>query len=538
MDGIETARQIRSRLDIPVVFLTAFADDARISQARVAAPYGYLLKPVQERELRSTLEMALYKHKLDLKLKESEMAYRELYHSTPAMLHTTDKDGNILQVSDYWLSMLGYSRDEVQGRSITEFVTGPSRSLLVEKYIPRSVACGPIRDVECQFFKRDGSVIDALFSAISVFDEEGQLLYTHSSIVDITARKLAEAAERDQRALAEALRDTAAALNSTLSLDEVLERILIHVGKVVPYHAANLMLVENGMARVDRFYGYRELGHEEEILFSQVRIEDIFHLQQMANTGMPVAYPDTSRVEGWELAWVRSYVGAPIMVKGKLVGFIKLIGLEPDFYNPDLINRLQAFADQSAVAIENANLYAEVQRLATLDELTNILNRRRLFELGNLELERSRRYQLDFSAILLDIDHFKKINDTYGHTTGDKVLRGLAELISHNIREVDLFGRYGGEEFVVRLPQSNAMCAKEAAERLRELAAKLQFYTDKGMLQLTISLGIAELSSDIYSLAALIDRADQAMYMAKQAGRNRVAVFEDNNLPALSESEL
>jgi diguanylate cyclase (GGDEF)-like protein len=213
------------------------------------------------------------------------------------------------------------------------------------------------------------------------------------------------------------------------------------------------------------------------------------------------------------------------MVNGRLVGFINLASHEPGFYNPDLVSRLQAFADQAAIAIENANLYAEVQRLATLDELTGVFNRRRLFELGERELERSRRYQVPLSAILLDIDHFKKINDTFGHTIGDQVLTGIAVTISRNIREIDLFGRYGGEEFVALLPQSELSSAREVAERLRGLVAGLQLNTDRGVLSVTISLGIANIVPEVQSLAALIDRADQAMYAAKQAGRNQVAEY-------------
>lgn len=525
MDGIETARQIRSRLDLPVVFLTAFAEDSRLTQARTTTPYGYLVKPIQERELRSTLEMALYKHKLDLKLKESEMAYRELYHSTPAMLHTTDPQGIILQVSDYWLSMLGYARAEVLERLVTDFVSGPAASIFLEKYIPRQPGSPPTRDAECQFIRRDGQVVDALFSAVSVFDDQGRLRYTHSTIIDITARKRAEAAERDQRALAEALRDTAAALNTTLSLEEVLERVLAHVGGVVPFYAVNIMTVDDGTAHIVRSHGFHELEQESETLTRRVPIHEIPHLRSMAETRQPVILPDTLSIADWELPWARSYAGAPITVRERLVGFINLYSLEPDFYNPDLVSRLQIFANQAAIAIENANLYAEVQRLATLDALTNVYNRRSLFDLGEREFERSRRYQLPLSAILLDIDHFKKVNDTYGHTVGDAVLAGIASAINRNIREIDVFGRYGGEEFVILLAQSDIPSAREVAERLRTLVADLSFNSDGETLSVTISLGIACITADVPSLSALIDRADQAMYAAKQAGRNRVMEF-------------
>ncbi|MBE0697469.1 MAG: GGDEF domain-containing protein [Anaerolineaceae bacterium] len=256
-----------------------------------------------------------------------------------------------------------------------------------------------------------------------------------------------------------------------------------------------------------------------------MKISEHLHLRMIADSGQPVYFPDTISVAGWEMPWASSYAGAPIMVKGRLVGFINLFSLDPNYYNLDLVSRLQAFADQAAIAIENANLYAEVQRLATLDELTNVYNRRRLFELGERELERSRRYQMPLSAILLDIDHFKKINDTHGHTIGDQVLTGIARVISGNIREIDLFGRYGGEEFVVLLPQAEFGPAREVAERLRVLVSELSLHTEKGELSVTISLGIARITPEVHSLAALIDRADQAMYAAKQAGRNQVAEY-------------
>jgi diguanylate cyclase (GGDEF)-like protein len=298
------------------------------------------------------------------------------------------------------------------------------------------------------------------------------------------------------------------------------------VGRVVPYHTVNIMMVENGLARVVRSHADPLSGDYGQIISGVETVEDTLYLKQMAETGMPISFPDTSCVEGWNKPWARSYAGAPIMVKGRLVGFINVTSRDINFYHTGLAYRLQAFANQSAVAIENANLYAEVQRLATLDELTSILNRRRLFELGRLELDRSRRYKMPLSVILLDLDHFKKVNDTFGHPTGDRVLAGLASAISRNIREVDLFGRYGGEEFVILLPQSSLASAQEAAERLREMVAGLQFQTNQGILRVTISLGIAELTDHVQTLAALIDRSDQAMYAAKLAGRNRVEVYE------------
>jgi diguanylate cyclase (GGDEF)-like protein/PAS domain S-box-containing protein len=526
MDGIEAAYCIHAHHDLPIVYLTAYGEDSRLVQASQTAPYGYMVKPVQDRELRATIEMALLRHKLDLKLKESEIAYRQLYHNTPAMLQTIDPGGNITQVSDYWLAMFGYTREEVIGHSALDFVSENWRSYILEDCLPKFMHNGAIRDIECQFVSKDGRLVDVYFSAVSVKNENGDLLHVLVALIDITARKRAEASERDQRTLAEALRDTAAALSSTLSFEEVLERVLTNVGNVVPHDAVNIMLVEDETARIVRCHGYRELGREEQALSSKFKIRESPQLYQMAQTHKPVTFPDTRRLPNWDSAWVRSYAGAPIISKERLVGFINLIGLTPGFFSQEHAIRLQAFADQAAIAIENARLYAEVQRLATLDDVTGIYNRRRLFELGHRELERSRRYQTPLAAILIDIDLFKKINDTFGHNTGDRVLAGIASVISWNIREVDLFGRYGGEEFVVLLPQTDRQSGLEVAERLRALVASQNYETDRGPISVTISLGLALLTDGIPSLATLIDRADQAMYAAKQAGRNRVEINE------------
>lgn len=524
MDGIETACRIHEKADTPVVFLTAYAEDQRLEKARRAEPYGYLVKPVQERTLRATIEMALYKHQVDRRLRESEAAYRELYNLTPAMFHTTLPDWRIQQVSDYWLSLLGYTRDEVIGRSMMDFVDPGSRGYIAETVTPELTSSGRVQDVECVFLRKDGRPLDILFSTVGVFGERGDLLHSHSALIDITARKRAETAERDQRALAEALRDTAAALSSTLSFTEVLDRVMTNVARVVPHDGVCIMLVEDGQAFIVRSHGF-ERALAELPAGRRWDVDKEPTLRLLAETGDSLVMADTRAAPGWEIDWARSYAGAPIIIKAELVGFIHLISLQPGFFNDEHASRLRVFADQAAVAIERARLYDEVKRLATIDEVTGIANRRRLFELGEFEFERARRYKKPLAAVLLDIDHFKQVNDTYGHHAGDRVLAALARAIQAGVRQIDLFGRYGGEEFVLLLPEADLAAAAEVAERLCARVENLRIQTDRGVLQVTVSLGVAMLTPGVPSLANLIDRADQAMYAAKQAGRNRVELY-------------
>jgi diguanylate cyclase (GGDEF)-like protein len=126
--------------------------------------------------------------------------------------------------------------------------------------------------------------------------------------------------------------------------------------------------------------------------------------------------------------------------------------------------------------------------------------------------------------MMLDIDHFKRVNDTHSHPIGDQVLQVLAKQCQNSVREIDLVGRYGGEEFIFLLPETNLEVAKEIAERLRRTIANMLFPTDKGELSMTVSLGVAMYDENTLDLETMIARADQAMYVAKHRGRNRIAV--------------
>ena len=166
----------------------------------------------------------------------------------------------------------------------------------------------------------------------------------------------------------------------------------------------------------------------------------------------------------------------------------------------------------------------ELRRMATTDFLTGINNRRNFMELAEKEMNRSRRYKHPCSLLMLDIDHFKKINDTYGHSAGDKVLIEFCMVCLKELRENDVFGRIGGEEFAIVLVESDANKALFAAERIRQsVASNKMNYDDEAKINLTVSIGITEmLSGD--DLNSIFERADTALYHAKESGRNRVKI--------------
>ncbi|MBE9475170.1 MAG: diguanylate cyclase [Chloroflexi bacterium] len=819
------------------------------------------------------------------KLIDSRDGYRNLIYRIPVGLYRTTPDGKILEASTALVEMLGFPDFESLSfvNISTELFVNPQDRVNENNLLQKE---GVVRDYELRLFKRDGEMIWIRDNVRAVKDENGQILCYEGSLEDITERKLMEAAEREQRVLAEALRDTAAALSGTLEFDEVLDRILINMGHVVPHDAANIMLAEKGLAKIERSKGYIYDWEEEVRQASRFLIEDIPTLKHMHESGKPLAIPDTHESDLWvnlpHTEWMRSYAGAPIRLKGKTIGFLNLNSATPGFFTQTKAEWLQAFADQAGVAIENARMFGEIhenarqtallnaitqttimapdlegmiqilvdrlgelisadgayitlwdedknrvtpgaaygplrdsfseinveanektitslvlaegkslvlkdaelaslqikksskncraksilglpliadekklgavlitydqphhfseaeislseqaariialaiykaklfesekertkelarantiitalgnaatqveaaikldrmveilgevladlglhsmvllqssdgenlgihqlsesvhlvysgaeylhhneqdyqlppsgfayynevinqkqiiflenvyemigsifpyldelgpeefdtqdspqpdsqgfllplvpgkkvigclliwgpdmnnqdipafslfasqisvaienarlmekiQQIAITDDLTGLYNRRGLYEVGRLEIERTLRYEMPLAAIVMDIDHFKRVNDQHSHAIGDQVLRSFAKCVQENTRELDVVGRIGGEEFVILLPGSNHKSAQRTAARLQKLIANNVTHTSAGEIKITVSQGVAILDDSMQDLNDLVKAADRALYRAKETGRNRV----------------
>ncbi|HET9908011.1 MAG TPA: sensor domain-containing diguanylate cyclase, partial [Anaerolineales bacterium] len=185
---------------------------------------------------------------------------------------------------------------------------------------------------------------------------------------------------------------------------------------------------------------------------------------------------------------------------------------------------MSIFAKQIGISLERARLFQEVQSLAFTDPLTGLHNRRSLFEFSRVEFSRAHRLNRPICCMMLDLDHFKQINDTYGHPAGDDVLQEFARRCKSSIREIDLIGRYGGEELMIILPETNLATALQIAERICDVVAEQPIKAQDGEINCTVSVGVAEKDENTTHLETLIARADQAMYIAKHKGRNRVAL--------------
>ncbi len=279
-------------------------------------------------------------------------------------VNVSDENGIIIFNNPAFEIMFGYAPGELIGQHVSLLLNGsPEENLRRVSEIIAQLRTKGTWLGEFSNRKKDG-IPFTTYARISTLELSGNK-YWISVQEDITERKRVEEAEREQHALAEALCDTAVALNSTLHLDVVLDRILTNVGRVVPFDAVNIMLVESGIARTIRHQGYKEHGLEGFV--DQVRFDlgDLAGLHYMTETKRPIVIPDTQTFTQWvdipELRWIRSYVSSPICIKGETVGFLNLDSTTPRFFTPVHAKRLESFAAQAAIAIENAQLYEEIE---------------------------------------------------------------------------------------------------------------------------------------------------------------------------------
>ncbi len=218
-----------------------------------------------------------------------------------------------------------------------------------------------------------------------------------------------------------------------------------------------------------------------------------------------------------------SYVGIPLIVRERVIGVLALQSYRRNAFSDDKIRTLERIAIQAAIAVENARLYSEVQRLAIVDELTGIYNYRGLLELGKREVERAVRFHHPLSVLFFDVDDFRSFNNTYNHATGNIVLKSIAQNCQSILRSVDILTRFGGDEFVALLPETDLEHAEAVAHRMVKEICEKKIPTTFGELEVTISVGLTTLNEARPDLASLIDQANHAEHKAK-LGRKGIVV--------------
>jgi diguanylate cyclase (GGDEF)-like protein len=228
-------------------------------------------------------------------------------------------------------------------------------------------------------------------------------------------------------------------------------------------------------------------------------------------------------------ATLKSHLTLPLAVEGEIKGCISLNSDQPSAFDAQNLQFFSVIGCQMAATLQNLQRFSSVENRANYDTLTGLYNRRYFEEKLRVEAQKSFANSIPLSLIMVDIDHFKKVNDTFGHPEGDMILREIASLLKKSVRKKDTVVRYGGEEFILFLPGADIEVSSMIAERIRLLVESTLFDVGKAQLNLSVSLGISSFPVHrAMSDGELIKMADQALYEAKRGGRNRVCVFSSN----------
>lgn len=351
-------------------------------------------------------------------------------------------------------------------------------------------------------------------------DEIGQLVETFNRMADAVAEKT--------RGLT-ALNRMAGSITSSLNQSEVLDQIMHHGADLSGAAAVCVAFYDQ---KTGLFINWVTHGLSDHFVRNMAFSPDGLADETFA-TGTHVLSDDRpgtrhrlsrlARDEG-----IRSFICLPLTSRESRLGVIYFYRKDLDTFAADEIALLQTFAHLAAGVLENTRLYARLEAEARIDVLTGLHNRRSFDRHLAAEHSRASRFDKPYALAMLDIDHFKRVNDRHGHPAGDAVLAQLGQVLARQFRDVDVVARYGGEEFAVILPEISSSAAKEVAERVRHTVAATPFALPDGReIGVTISIGVSCYPNCAASAEAVVSTADQTLYIAKQAGRNRVLLYHE-----------
>ncbi|MBN2168248.1 MAG: GGDEF domain-containing protein [Actinobacteria bacterium] len=357
----------------------------------------------------------------------------------------------------------------------------------------------------------------------------GDVIFNVTSRLYTDTKRLAN--EKEQAlARMNALVGVINAINTRYNLNEIFRESLEEARKVFHADSGIIYSVDQetgGLSIVSSFgYSRKLLEKMEEKGISHSSSCDACTRRDtiiVENLSADKKCPNLAKVESG------SSVCIPITSKNSLRGVLHLRRSETEAFSKDDIQLATAMTYQFGVAMQRASLFDQLNKMAITDPLTGLYNMRRLNRDLGREIQRSGLYHRPFSIIMSDIDHFKNLNDTYGHQAGDEIIRAVAQALKKSTRDVDLVYRYGGDEFTILMPETDGEQAVEAAERYLQKISNLEVTIDSYSkpVAVTISIGLVSFTRETFEPEELIAQADRALYIAKATGRNKVIVHSD-----------
>ena len=329
--------------------------------------------------------------------------------------------------------------------------------------------------------------------------------------------------------------DVAKALTSSLNLDSVLQTIMQKMAEYFRPDTWSLLMVDE---TTDELYFAIAVGPAADSLKSLRLKMGEGIAGWVAKHGESLIVPDVykeprfaKRIDEMTKWQTKSVICVPLRAKHRCLGVIQLINCPMETFGDNEMFFLNALCDYAAIAIDNARAVERIQELTITDDCTGLYNARHLYKTLEAEVYRSARFGHEFSVIFIDLDHFKAVNDTHGHLVGSKLLAEVGYVIKSHLRLIDYAFRYGGDEFVILLPQTSKEAALIVARRLLEVMRLSEFMATEGLkLNVRCSMGLATYPEDAKSAHEIIRQADEMMYSVKNTTRDNIAIAQQGML--------
>ncbi len=515
MDGLEMIRKIKL-LDktVPIMITTAFNETNYLIDALNLGVNRYIPKPINLKELIKNASSLL---------EEFDVIDFNYY---------LDLDANILDFSEQLLSYMGYTKKDVLGVSSFDFIKKEDIDRLKKQFeILKSGI--KIHGINFSIKKKDDTYVDIILNATPIFDDNGDILKIHCELNNIDTYikseiKVKKALKKEHylRELITIDSKIAQSIANETSKTTFLEKVVEIIKNDTKYEFVFISLDEYKNSAIITQSKHQTFNLENIIKEKSMLLQ----IQKSINKDMNIIYdidklPEFKNKDIFTKSNIHSIVILPIFSSyhNKTIGLCGLFFNKINILSKDEINMYKNIVETIALGIESIEMRAEKEELikklefqVSTDSLTGTTNRRKAFKILNQEIKRANRYKNTLSLIYMDIDNFKYINDTYGHKVGDNVLISMSKIIQGMIRTSDTFARWGGEEFIIVLPNTTLSGAITIAEKFRKELEESSRYT--------ASFGVTEYIKE-EDLDTFVMRADKNMYKAKRSGKNRV-VYE------------
>jgi len=540
MSGLELFQELfNRRIVLPSVILIESGSEHIAAESLKTGVSDYLIKdpeggyldllPLVFPKVVQQYDNRLARKQAEEALRESEDRYRTIIETFPHGIEECDTSGIITLANAALHKMFGYAEEELIGTAIWDRTESEEQRGKMRQYLAILVKERPLPStVYAKNITKDGKIINIRIDWDYKRDARKRLTGFISVITDITGRKRAEELLREQNHELALLNDMNNLLQACRAEEETY-RVMVNVCKqLFPKDAGFVYMVDDSRTMLQEIACWGTPPPEPRVF----DVDDCWalrlgkmHFIEHPDAGLLCSHLGSSPEHG--------YLCVPISASGGALGMIHLcFGEYGPHYTGDERSRLMQWkqimaarlAEQYSLSLVNLRLRETLRLESIRDPLTGLYNRRHMEASLGREVLRAKRHGAPVAIIMLDIDHFKHLNDTYGHEAGDVVLRELATLVRQNIRGEDIACRYGGEEFLLILPDAPLEIATQRAEALRLRGGELQVVYQGKFLTITISLGVAAFPIHGPDIKDTVKAADVALYHAKKGGRNQVVV--------------